>query len=654
MADQDLDIRVRTTADTTGIRQTSAELDALQDKAAKPTGPDAATLAARQASLRAALTPVPAQLGGAVEEAAKVEAEMRKVGTASLFAGINIAKARQEAAFLVRELATGVPTTRTLSSLLGSLGPYLAGAVGAGFALNRALVSNAERQLEINQELDVQLTKVTELQKKWTEIGHTAATPEDVTKLTSQIIPALDGASAKFREFQNQGISGWKELVDTLTAGIPGVGRMFENLFQTQANVLAENYEGLRKAASAAARVGEEEAAAFQTRRVEDFSQAIDGLINRISEQRALQKQVGTENIESYTAIGQRIQNLNKQLEGVMAAEKERNEFGRSMLSLQDEQAAKEEDIESTLEDAEKVLKAMGVDARDLNAAFAEGERRAGAEGAAIRKAATEAAKARGAAGAEAKRASKELAKDLQVPKEAFLKAQQQAALQHEVENMALEQKRREAVATGDTERAKAIEDQLKNDRFARDQEKERLQRYSALQENIGAGADEALTVQKIGTEGARKYYAAQARLADIYRQEAEESGRAPAKRKEETEAEVKKYGRVLTEPERLSERVRTDEEARQQKMRDDEAKTQKALEERTTATQRGITQEQLRIEREAQAREAQAREAQARQAQPPEPSKAPEAAKPADTSNIESALKENTGWLQKIYQLWQ
>ncbi len=446
MADQDFNIKVVTSADLSGINQTEAGLKRLSIDEANRLGRIASE---RRSSLREALTPVPAGLGGT---ASSLEEEMEKVGPSALFAGVNIAKARQEATFLVRELATGVPTTRTLSSLLGSLGPYLALAAGAGFALNRAIVANANRQVELTHELDIQLTKLTEVQQKWTAIGHAVTSPEDIVKLTSAIIPTLDEAGAKFREFQNAGISWVKELSDLFTAGIPGAGRIFANLFQEQSSRLVENQQRLRESASAAARVGEETLKAFDAKRVEPLSQAIDELTKKINEQRTLQKQVGTDNIESYNAIGRTIENYKNQLSAI--------------IRLQAQERAL----------AEASAKRLG----------------------------------------------------LQTPTRQFTEDQNKAYAEHQAQRAALEQKRREAAASGDTARARAIEDELKDDKFNRDQRKEALQRYVANQESISGGPDATQSdrLKQLGTEGLRKYELANKELASIYGQQKTEQGK--------------------------------------------------------------------------------------------------------------------------------
>ncbi len=118
------------------------------------------------------------------------------------------------------------------------------------------------------------------------------------------------------------------------------------------------------------------------------------------------------------------------------------------------------------------------------------------------------------------------VAKGVQQTEDEFARSQQKAAEQHHAERMAKIQQLKEAEATGDDEKAKSLKDELSSDRFARDQRKEALQRYSANQEDLmerEGGSPDALGV--LGTGGAtrKKYLKAQAELADIYEQERKE-----------------------------------------------------------------------------------------------------------------------------------
>jgi hypothetical protein len=88
-----------------------------------------------QLSEEESLTIAQARITAEAEIAAAIAAQSE----GSLLAGVNIGRARQEATVLGRELLTGGNTTRTLGSLLGSLGPYILAAAGASVAFYEAL-----------------------------------------------------------------------------------------------------------------------------------------------------------------------------------------------------------------------------------------------------------------------------------------------------------------------------------------------------------------------------------------------------------------------------------------------------------------------------------------------------------------------------------
>ncbi len=307
MADQDFEIKVVTTADTTGIRQTSDALDDLNAKGRQQSE--------RGSSLRGAfLAPVPEELKTTADNGEKIAEAMEKAGGGSLFLGANLTRARSEAMILVRELGTGVPTTRTLSSLMGSLGVGIAGAALAGFALNRAITSYGDNQLKINKELDEQLTKLTESAQKWKEIAQAATSLEDVGKLSGDILPSLDAAAKKFRDFQNAGTSWWQDLLDNLIK-IPGfVGGPFEKAFTDMASQLASGTEEIRKQAAAAIKLGEEYSDAFDKEKVRPFNEAITDLNQQLANHRNLQRSLGSENVESWHSEEVIIQRIIKEI----------------------------------------------------------------------------------------------------------------------------------------------------------------------------------------------------------------------------------------------------------------------------------------------------------------------------------------------------
>jgi hypothetical protein len=180
MADRDFEIKIRTTADTAGVKQTEAELvESLQKKSVTAPGgvgvlapgagsAEALSAAEQQAAIESQLQTIAqtrlelaqAQVAGEEERVSVLQNELRirsavlgvmrtetltqaelnalceaenaalaQVNAAAtaasgsiLTSGVNLGKARGEATMLAIELATGSFNARTFGSLLGSLG----------------------------------------------------------------------------------------------------------------------------------------------------------------------------------------------------------------------------------------------------------------------------------------------------------------------------------------------------------------------------------------------------------------------------------------------------------------------------------------------------------------------------------------------------
>ncbi len=146
MPDQDFNIKVVTTADTSGLRQVGDEMDRLNERGK------------RQSSLRGAfLAPVPEDLK-TTEDVVK---ESEKAAAASFLTGANLGKARREAAVLVRELATGGNVMRTVGSLMGAFSFAITGAgIAALFLFEKIgqwaaeIRKTAEEQRALSREID--------------------------------------------------------------------------------------------------------------------------------------------------------------------------------------------------------------------------------------------------------------------------------------------------------------------------------------------------------------------------------------------------------------------------------------------------------------------------------------------------------------------
>jgi hypothetical protein len=123
-----LELLIRTKAELSGLIQARSAVETL--------GKDSGGL----------LAPIPKELLGGAESAKKFSTEM-------IFAGGSVSKARAEVTTLVRELATGGNTTRTLGALIGALNPVVA-AVGVGvFVVVEHFIHAYQEIQKINSEL---------------------------------------------------------------------------------------------------------------------------------------------------------------------------------------------------------------------------------------------------------------------------------------------------------------------------------------------------------------------------------------------------------------------------------------------------------------------------------------------------------------------
>jgi len=208
MADQDFNIRVVTSADIGGFRQTEAEITRLETQIKNIK----AQIGGGAGGL---LAPVPSELlerGSIGEKAADIKvgyegiaSHAKEVERSTLLWGANLTRARQETIILMRELATGAPSTRTLGSLLGSLGLPFAVAAIAGIGLKDAIESAGLAVIKLRGEVD-NLTR------------DTGASP---FLKTAEIEGHLNDVTSKLHEIRDQLLQ---------TADIDPVGKLINNL----------------------------------------------------------------------------------------------------------------------------------------------------------------------------------------------------------------------------------------------------------------------------------------------------------------------------------------------------------------------------------------------------------------------------------------
>jgi hypothetical protein len=158
------------------------------------------------------------------------EAKVAAGGMAANFgiAGVNLARAKQEAIVLMREIAAGNIRASTLSSLMGSMGNSIAIAGVAAYGLGVLIQRTAEEQLRLNKELEKSTEHLSDQVDKWIQQAKVASDFGDVVKLGLEMGPALHKAAADLVEFRAQQVSGFGVFFDYVMAGFalmhPGSG----------------------------------------------------------------------------------------------------------------------------------------------------------------------------------------------------------------------------------------------------------------------------------------------------------------------------------------------------------------------------------------------------------------------------------------------
>jgi hypothetical protein len=260
MPDQDFEIKVRTTADTAGVKQIESELAKVSESAGKgfPTpgqiGPVPKELAGDE---------IKEALSGAADQGERLVGEFKEVAGATALSGINLTKMRQEIVTLVREVASGAPISRTLGSLLGALGGPITGAVVGGVALGEALLKSEKyveemrdtihgltRDLgahdflgadELNKHLDQTTSKLNELRDR--NVKETKSNLGTIEQLFRRLWTQLGGGGS-FTEQQNEELQNTARLRKTQLEDIDKLGAKERDLNKLQhERVVAGEYK---------------------------------------------------------------------------------------------------------------------------------------------------------------------------------------------------------------------------------------------------------------------------------------------------------------------------------------------------------------------------------------------------------------------------
>ncbi len=274
MPDQDFNIKVITTADTTGLRQTRDEIEKTNQAAQK----------ARQ-----------------------------DAGAAALFARVPPGGAQPGAT----TPAENAPANLTRGFI---------SAAGFGYIVARVINGIAEETNKVTAELDKQGGHLVDLEHKWTDMAKAATSSEDIAKIAASGTKEIEALGKAITKAANPDVSIGASIVDNLVKRFKNLGRETEDalgpneeLAQALLQGLALDQQAMIDLNARAIELGRTFQASFEKRQAEPLADALsevaDEMAKAKNEQDALTgSMLKTQGgIERYNQLAVTLANLTRQ-----------------------------------------------------------------------------------------------------------------------------------------------------------------------------------------------------------------------------------------------------------------------------------------------------------------------------------------------------
>jgi len=289
MADTGVKLNIETTAQLDGIKNLQVELKGLEERGRT----------AQDALKELGLVFTGSGFDRMKTEATGASAAVKEVGESAIFAGGSMAKFRAEAVTLVREMAAGGNTTRTLGAMISALNPIVAAAGVGAFVLAREIFS-LSKEIETGAKEVLKLAQANhELEISWLTSAEGAKTFTQAANIGLQALRSLTEEAKKVAELQQQ--AAHPGIVTTLLEGagrvgglVPGVGPTAHPITdELKANAEAARVHAQMEQLAAVAMEKEAEFAATEYEARLKTMPVVDAInktlqdIVRISEQRA-------------------------------------------------------------------------------------------------------------------------------------------------------------------------------------------------------------------------------------------------------------------------------------------------------------------------------------------------------------------------------
>jgi len=287
MADKDLQINIRTIADTTGIILTQEQLDALQSAAA-----------AGNKDAIAALK----KLSDAQKE---VEAATKEAN---------------------REFVSGIRAAAGYGLIIGG-------------TVAKAINDVVNAQNKATKEIDKQFDSLVRNVKQWNELAKAAGSATELAGVGEKALAQIDQIHSKFQEANEDSRTLFQSMIDTAVAGFknaftfggdPTAKGPFETINDTQRESLSIAEEIARVQAGAAIERGREEQARFERLKSSGLDEAVNKTTDRLKEaKRVLDSLNPRENLESWIAQERIVEQITKELAILVKLQQEAAKAGQ-------------------------------------------------------------------------------------------------------------------------------------------------------------------------------------------------------------------------------------------------------------------------------------------------------------------------------------
>jgi hypothetical protein len=377
MADRDFNIRVVTTADTTGIRQTSAGLDELDAKS---------KVLSREQIQASGQTGVDKFI--AAQKAAK-DATKETAKETSEEGGPPASVAR------LGETAAGIGrVARALATVAGPV------------ALLNQIQRVADEIERTNKLMDEEGAKLVEIGQHFQNIAQNATTFREVTSVATAGLSQMQVAQREVSKESGEMLKPYQKISDAIYHIIADIhawgnasadaGKISKQALDLATQAAVDNAEAVRNATRGAlesARLNEQ---IFDARKLEPAAGAIGEISSEIDTLRNKQKALVDErgkitDVQRYAELGEKIEAQEKQLSGIVAIEKQRESLAEKTAQNLDAQLPPLEKARASVADIDtetgKVfdqLDALGVHSGTIKDIFEAGTKAGGETGAQI------------------------------------------------------------------------------------------------------------------------------------------------------------------------------------------------------------------------------------------------------------------------------